>query len=45
LLAYNFGPARLLMYATDEIYARDTTQGRKISANLSFPRWDPRPHP
>ncbi len=45
LLGYDFGPARLLIYATDEIYARDTTQGWKIWGDLTFPLWSPKSRP
>jgi hypothetical protein len=39
LLAYNFGAGRLLVYATHDVYARDTTQGWKLWADLNFPLW------
>jgi hypothetical protein len=43
LLGYELGPVRLQIYATDEIYARDTTQGWKIWGNLTVPLWSPKP--
>lgn len=43
LLGYDFGPARLLIYATDVVNARDRTQGWRIWSYLSFPLWRPGP--
>jgi hypothetical protein len=39
LVGYDWSPARVYVYVTDEVFARDTAQGRKVWGNLIFKLW------